>query len=186
MIALIKQRRAVYPSAYSDQPITKTEIETVLESANWAPTHKRTEPWRFVIMHSHEDRAKLGNHMAEYYKLQVSEEEFAEGKYQKPIKNCALSGCIIAIILHRDPQERLPEWEELCAVACAVQNIWLSCTALQIGGYWSTHGSINTAQKLLQLADNERCVGYFFMGHLGLPLPIGTRGDMAQKVKWGL
>lgn len=25
-------------------------IEAMLEAANWAPTHGRTEPWRFVVL----------------------------------------------------------------------------------------------------------------------------------------
>ena len=25
-------------------------LEQMLEAANWAPTHGRTEPWRFVVL----------------------------------------------------------------------------------------------------------------------------------------
>lgn len=25
-------------------------METMLEAANWAPTHGKTEPWRFVVL----------------------------------------------------------------------------------------------------------------------------------------
>lgn len=32
----------------------------------------------------------------------------------------------------------MPEWEELAAVASAVQNIALSCTAHGLGSYWSS------------------------------------------------
>jgi nitroreductase len=180
---IIETRRSVYPSAYNDQPITPTEIAQVLEAAHWAPTHKRTEPWRFVVLHKPESRALLGLHMAEHYEQNTTADAFSDMKYQKSIKNTAAAGCIIAIILHRDLQKRLPEWEEMCAVACAVQNMWLTCTALSIGAYWSTHGSIATANQILQLAENERCIGYFFMGHTDTMVVAGTRTDLKYKVR---
>jgi len=37
---LIQQRRTVSPNQYSKQPITEEELQKILESANWAPTHK--------------------------------------------------------------------------------------------------------------------------------------------------
>lgn len=38
---------------------------------------------------------------------------------------------MIAICMkrHAIPGKEMPEWEEVCAVACAVQNMWLSMTA---------------------------------------------------------
>src|SRR5690606_793791 len=62
-----KNRRAVFPAQYNGQAITKEEILTILESANWAPTHKRTEPWRFKVFHG-TSQVALGKFMAETYK----------------------------------------------------------------------------------------------------------------------
>lgn len=28
----------------------RSVVETMLEAANWAPTHGKTEPWRFVVL----------------------------------------------------------------------------------------------------------------------------------------
>ena len=28
----------------------RSVLEQMLEAANWAPTHGRTEPWRFVVL----------------------------------------------------------------------------------------------------------------------------------------
>lgn len=30
--------------------VSSEQIEALLEAANWAPTHGRTEPWRFVVL----------------------------------------------------------------------------------------------------------------------------------------
>lgn len=31
-------------------PACRSVVEGLLECANWAPTHGRTEPWRFVVL----------------------------------------------------------------------------------------------------------------------------------------
>ncbi|MDX1326244.1 MAG: nitroreductase family protein, partial [Arenibacter sp.] len=46
---VIKERRSVFPAQYNGTPIAKEDIEKVLEAANCAPTHRKTEPWRFKV-----------------------------------------------------------------------------------------------------------------------------------------
>ena len=41
---VIANRRAVYPAQYNIEEVTVEEIKTILQAANWAPTHRRTEP----------------------------------------------------------------------------------------------------------------------------------------------
>ena len=47
---VIAQRRMVTPGAMSDRPVPRDVLEQLLEAANWAPSHRRTEPWRFVVV----------------------------------------------------------------------------------------------------------------------------------------
>src|SRR5690554_7394440 len=116
---IIKNRRAVFPAQYNEESITKEEITAVLESANWAPTHRRTEPWRFKVFHGESQKA-LGEFMAETYKNTA--EKFSERTYVKMKENPVKAGCIIAICMQRDPKESVPEWEEIASTAMAVQN----------------------------------------------------------------
>lgn len=44
LLNIIKTRRSVMPAQYSNAEISETELGLILEAANWAPTHKRTEP----------------------------------------------------------------------------------------------------------------------------------------------
>ena len=46
---IIKNRRSVFPKSYTDEKIDKRIIMEMLENANWAPTHKLTQPWRFCV-----------------------------------------------------------------------------------------------------------------------------------------
>jgi nitroreductase len=59
---------------------------------------------------------------------------------------------------------KVPEWEEIAATAMAVQNMYLTCTAHSVGCYWGTPGFMFQMKDFLQLEENERCYGFFFMG----------------------
>ncbi|MEM8907496.1 MAG: nitroreductase [Bacteroidota bacterium] len=180
---LIRKRRAIFPKTYTDQTIPEAIIQQILENANWAPTHRLTEPWRFRVFRG-SALSRLGHFMAELYKTHTPEAQFSEMKYEKTRKKMERSACVIAICMQRDPEERVPEWEELAAVACAVQNMWLSCTALDIGCYWSTPKLMDHAGDFLQLAPGERSLGLFYMGYHRLPEIPGKRSPIAEKVKW--
>lgn len=36
--------------AGDNSSITREKLELILEAARWAPTHKLTEPWHFVVI----------------------------------------------------------------------------------------------------------------------------------------
>ena len=46
---IIAQRRTVKPERYTGETIADEVIWKILQSANWAPTHGFTEPWRFSV-----------------------------------------------------------------------------------------------------------------------------------------
>ena len=180
---LIRQRRAVYPVQYSDRPVDLAIIEQVLENANWAPNHKRTEPWRFKVFRG-DARIRLADYLADWYRDHTTDADFSEKKHRKTYSKPLQSDTVIAICMQRDPQERLPFWEEVAAVACAVQNMWLTCTAYGIGCYWSSPKSILQAQDFLDLAAGEHCLGLFYMGWPQGDWPVGRRDDWRDKVVW--
>lgn len=182
---LIRRRRSIFPKSYlQDAPIDRAVIEQLLENARWAPTHRLTEPWRFQVFHSEESREVLGDYMSDYYTKTTAPELFSEEKKQKAGENPRRSGAILAIIMRRDPEARIPEFEEIAAVAMAVQNMWLSCTALGLGCYWSTPGAALKGDDFLELQPGEKCLGFFYMGHHEMPEVDGKRTGMSDKVVW--
>lgn len=180
---LIASRRSIFPNTYTDQPIPDKIIRQILENANWAPTHRKTEPWRFKVLRG-ESRARLAKFMANWYKENTPEEKFSGKKFEKLKKKPLLAPVIIAICLRRDPEERVPEWEEIAAVAMAVQNMWLTCTANDIGCYWSSPAAALEARDVLNLGEGERCLGLFYMGYHTMPAVAGQRGDIADKTEY--
>ncbi len=180
---LIRQRRSVFPGTYTDQPIAVEVIKDILENANWAPTHRKTEPWRFKIFRG-EALNGLSEYLGKWYQEHTPEEQFSTVKLKKTIEKPLKSACVIAICMQRDPHESLPEWEEVAAVACAVQNMWLTCTAYGIGSYWSSPRSIIEAEEWLGLQPGERCLGLFYMGYHDLSEMPATRGPIEDKIEW--
>ncbi|MFK5974084.1 MAG: nitroreductase [Flavobacteriaceae bacterium] len=178
---LIKNRRSVFPAQYIDKPIAKSDIEKILEAANWAPNHKKTEPWRFKVLQG-ESQAKLGLFLSlKYMEHDPKPKEF---KIQKLIENPKRAGAIIAICMQRDPNESLPEWEEIAATAMAVQNMWLCCTEMGIGCYWSSPGLVQYMDDFFAMEEGERCLGFFYMGYYDGEIPEPERRSIGDKVIW--
>ncbi len=178
---LIPKRRAVFPPQFNDRPIAKTDLEKVLEAANWAPTHRRTEPWRFKVLQG-DSKTRLGEFLSTKY--QETDPRPKQIKIKKLQENPQRSATVIAICMQRDPQERLPEWEEVAATAMAVQNMWLCCTAMGIGSYWSSPGLIRYMDEFFALNEGERCLGFFYMGYYDEEPPLVERGAVSEKVRW--
>lgn len=183
---LVRQRRSVYPKDYSGAAVPKIVIEQMLENANWAPNHKLTEPWRFTVF-TGAGLNKLATFQSNCYK-EVTEANgtFQQDRYLSLQTKPMESSHIIAIGMKRDEGKRLPEWEELGAVFCAVQNMYLTATAYGVGCYLSTGGITNfeEAKPFFGLTAQDKLCGFI---HLGMPkgaVPDGRRKPVADKVSW--
>lgn len=178
---LIKNRRSIFPVQYNDKAIRKSDIEEILEAANWAPSHKKTEPWRFKVLLG-ESKEKMGVFLAnKYQEVDAKPKATVIKKLQDNPNN---SNAVIAICMQRDPKESVPEWEEVAAVAMAVQNMWLCCAEKGIGSYWSSPGLIKFMDEFFDLAEGEKCLGFFYMGYFDGELPEGIRTPIEDKVTW--
>lgn len=180
---LLRERRSVFPATYTTEPVDRQIIEEMLENANWAPNHRKTEPWRFRVIRGNA-RRQLAEQLSSIYRATTNEETFSEKKFNKLFTNPVKADTIIAICMQRDPAESLPEWEELAAVAMAVQNMWLTATAYDLGSYWSSPGLIKHLDDFLKLEEGERCYGLFYVAHHNCPEIKRERGSIAEKTLW--
>jgi nitroreductase len=182
---LIHARRSIFPKSYiPGKEIERETIELLLENANWAPTHKMTEPWRFQVFHSEESRRRLSAYLSEFYRLNTPADLFSEEKMQKSAENPLRAGAVIAICMKSDPVAKLPEFEEIAAVAMAVQNMWLTCAALDLGCYWSSPKAALESGAFLELSEGERCLGFFYLGWHEMPEIPRKRKPVADKTIW--
>ncbi len=180
---IIQERKSVYPIQYIDKEIPGEIIHQILENADRAPTHKLTEPWRFKVV-SGVKKDELAEFMANKYKQITASDNFKEDKYLKIQSNITRANKIILICFQRDPKMQLPEWEEIAAIAMAVQNMYLTCTAYNIGCYWSTPNLIDYMNEFVPLSEGEKCIGLFYMGYFQASLPISRRAPINEKIDW--
>ncbi len=182
---LIRDRRSIYPAQYSSEEVDDSIIHEMLENANWAPTHKLTEPWRFIVFKG-DGLQKLAKFQSELYR-DVSQKKgtFKEATFEKLGKNPLMASHIIAIGMKRN--EALPEEEEVAAVAMAVQNMYLTATAHGIGCYWGSGGVTyyEEAKEFFGLGAEDKLLGFMYIGNLKTDFwPEGRRKPVEEKVTW--
>jgi len=182
---VIEHRRALYTNMFSGEPVADEIIKKMLNNANWAPTHKHTEPWRFVVFKG-EGLKKLADFQATIYKLKNAD-NFDEKKFEKLKSKPLECSHVVAIGMHRDEKKSIPEVEEVCATACAVQNAWITASAHGIGCYWSTGGITfyEEAKPFFGLDMEDKLLGFLY---IGMPKsdkwPKGKRKPIEDKVTW--
>ncbi|ROI00595.1 nitroreductase family protein [Chryseobacterium daecheongense] len=160
---IIEQRRSIFPKDYSENEIPQEVIDEILHSASLAPNHKRTKPWRFKIFKG-EEKVALASEMQAIYKATQPEQLFLEKKYQDIGFKINKADVVVSIVVNFSGM--VPEWEEIAAVSMAVQNMYLTCTANGIGCYWSSPKLVDHLKDSLQIEENQKCLGLFYMGEI--------------------
>ena len=181
---LIRTRRSTFvPQFVPGKTIPDDLIWQLLENANWAPSHKQTEPWRFTVF-TGAGLQKLAEFQADLYQ-KTAGPSFKAIKHKNLLNNPLQCSHVVAIAMKR-VEPRLPEVEEIEAVACAVQNLHLSAHAYGLGGYWSTGGITYTdaAKEFFGLGPDDRLLGFFQLGYIEVPSAAGKRGPVQEKTRW--
>jgi len=175
--SIIQSRKSIYPNEFNGEQIEENVIVQLLENANYAPSHKMTQPWRFKIFCGDSSKKKLLKEIVKNSEVSVNKKNKLENNFNK-------SSHIICICLKKN-NDLLPEWEEIAATAMAVQNIWISCVDSNIGGYWSTPKYISTLRKFLALDEDEICLGFFYLGiYSSKNLRQIKRDNISEKIQW--
>tara|TARA_B100000900_G_scaffold93664_1_gene76904 strand:+ start:5422 stop:5979 length:558 start_codon:yes stop_codon:yes gene_type:complete len=177
---IVRERRSVFPIQFNGEIINNSIIKEIVFNANTAPTHKITQPWLFKIFSS-QSKKKLAN---EILRLKFGN-EISKNEKEKLIKKFNLTSHIICICLDRSDEDLIPEWEEIAAVSMSVQNMWLTCTANNLGCYWSSPKIISKLGTFLNLRENQKCLGLFYIGKYNeLAKRSLNKKDVNEKVEW--
>jgi nitroreductase len=178
-------RRSVYTNMFTGEMIDDEIINEMLEVANFAPTHKFTQPWRFHIFKGNGIK-KLSHHLSNTYK-EIAEKKgnFDLEKWERISSKMDSCSHVISIGLKRN--NVIPEYEEISAVAAAVQNMWILASAHKIGCYWSSLGGemYDDVKSYFDLDENDKLMGFLFIGKYKLEKwPITRRDNIKDKIKW--
>ncbi|MCR6721835.1 MAG: nitroreductase [Chitinophagaceae bacterium] len=182
---LIRTRRSTFPDQFvAGKPVDDGIVREILTNATWAPNHGKAEPWHFTVFKG-EGLQQFANFQSELYK-QLAGANFKEITYQKLQNQPLKASHIIALGMKRTPNPNIPEMEDIAAVACAVQNMYLSVTAYGLGGYWTTGGITfkPEAKSFFNLGDDDKLLGFFYIGHVAIPSTGAKRAALEEKVTW--
>lgn len=185
LLKTIRSRRTVGPRLYTDEIVSEEIIKDILEAANWAPNHGRTEPWRLKVFTG--EGLKKYNELVEQAWDEAPEEYQRPGKLEKWTTNSLKASHIISLGMKRCETKVIPAVEEICAVSCAAQNMMLVATQHGVGSYWSSGvAHFPSAAKAFGLDGEEDCMlGFIHLGHFEGDFDEGCRkSPIEDKVEW--
>jgi len=182
---VIKNRRTIFPEQFSGRKVHKEIIELLLDNARWAPTHKMTQPWKFSVF-TGAGLEKLSAFQGETYERITPAEKFNEAKLFKLKERPLKASAIIALCVNRTLDKSIPEVEEVAAVACAVQNMYLTATAYGLAAYWGSGGLTYTDEmkSFLGLKPEDSCLGFMYLGYPAIDWPKGQRRPIEYFTDW--
>jgi coenzyme F420-0:L-glutamate ligase/coenzyme F420-1:gamma-L-glutamate ligase len=146
LMGVIKGRRSV--RSFRPDPLTREQIEAVLEAARWAPSPHGRQPWRFVVVTSAEGKARLSAAMGEEWRRQLAldgqDATVIEARFRKSHSRITGAPAVIVPCLYLEDLDVYPDPERQAAettmavqsLGCAVQNMLLAAYAQGFDGGW--------------------------------------------------
>lgn len=183
---IISFRRTRKPDKMNGQKISREWIEKILQLADKAPTHGRTEPWRFFVLEG-EHFTKFCKHHAQMYWDNTPVEKRKEYKFEKLSRISERASHLIIVMMHRSSDSKIPMLEEYAATAASIQNLLLGAETLGMAAIWSTGGMAYSDQMktYLKLNSEDRVVGFIYLGFTDEKGEIATRKiSLSEKIKW--
>ena len=182
---VIKDRRTIYPEVYSDKIVEKEIIQEIISNAIWAPSHGKTQPWRFKV-YTGEGRLKLLENVRKLYTALTPPEEFNQQKLSRMEARIEKTSALILLVMNRTENTKIPKIEEIEAVACAGQNMLLTAAAYGIGGFWSSPQYLYTPQAnaAFGLKEDDFIQGLFYFGYPSGEWPNSICKPLEDVIDW--
>lgn len=182
VLKAIRERRSIGKVGPVRPP--RETIEQILEAATWAPTHHKTQPWRFYVL-AGRAREALGNVMAECKAAHVTGSK-AESKLEKARRKPLRAPVIIAVAVKPSQDEDVVEIEEIAATAAAVQNMLLAAHAMGLGAMWRTGDPCYDpkVQAFFGLQKPASLLGFVYLGYPAMSQPQTKRIPAEKLTVW--
>lgn len=182
---IIRHRRSITPEQFAPRKVHRDQLEVILNNALWAPTHGMTQPWRFKVFMD-VGLKRLQAVVPELYRKTTPAEKFNQAKLDRMVLRLEKTSVVIAVCMERDATGKIAEIEEVAAVACAAQNMMLTCTAYGLGAFWSTPKFLAHPEllSLMNLNEADKCLGLFYVGYPAGEWPASHRKPLEYVTEW--
>ncbi|WP_059105404.1 nitroreductase family protein [Shouchella shacheensis] len=158
--ALITGRRSI--KKFQSKSVAIQEMIDILEVAKWAPNHKLTEPWRFLLF-SGEGKEQFIN---AYLQSQGAKEGEIPPKAEKKAAYFRQIPLHLVVVMPEDPRQKT--WDEDYGAASAmIQNIQLAAWARGIGMIWRTNDWIYSPvfREAIGVKAGEKIIATLMIGY---------------------
>jgi nitroreductase len=182
VLEAIRARRSI--KRFTPEPVTRDQIEALLDAATLAPNHRLTQPWRFYV---------LGPAARHAYGLALGERKAR--KQPDPASGQALRDtvarehadipCMLAVAVVEAADPEIAK-EDFAAAMMAVQTLSLAALELGLGTHIKTGGVMDdaAARAAAGVAENERIVAIVNIGHPAEAPPAKKRLPASSFTTW--
>ena len=153
---------------FARRPVSREQLERLLEAARWAPSAGNLQPWVFVVVTSAEVKAALA--AAAYGQRFVAEAAAVIGVAAAPPEDSPYG-------------RRGRELYCLQDTAAAVQNVLLAAHAMGLGTCWVGAFDDDAVARTLDLKKGERPVALIAVGYAAGE-GRSSRRPLSAVVRW--
>ncbi len=182
LLDALRNRRSI--KKFTSRPMTRADIEPLLDAAVLAPNHRMTEPWGFLVL-GEGARRSYGQVLGGRRAQRVEDPEAAAAVREKSIREMVSVPAIVAVTTRLDENPEIRE-EDYAATFMAIQNFVLAATARGFGTHIKT-GAVMADPALraaLGVEEGQRIVALIFLGEPEeVPAPK-NRTPAAEKTVW--
>ena len=138
-------------------------LDRILRAGVRGPDHGRIAPWRFVVLEG-PTRDVLGDAMVEALKRKVP--DCSEANLNAERAKAARAPMVLVVAAKVDRAHKVPEIEQVMAVAAGVENMLLAANALGYGAMWKTGAAAYdpTVKTALGLDASDHIVSFLYLG----------------------
>src|SRR5687767_4002458 len=182
VFAAIAQRRSI--KKFQDRPVTREEIEFLLDAAVLAPNHHLTQPWRFYVL-GPESRRRYGLALGDRKARKLPDPDAANAVREKTAAEYVAFPALIAVAMVQNETPETRE-EDYAAVMQAVANITLAAVDRGLGTHMRTGAVMDdpAARAAVGVREGERIVTMVSVGvPAEMPAPK-ARQSAASVTTW--
>jgi nitroreductase len=178
----IHERRSV--RRFTDRPVSRDEIETLLGAATLAPNHRLTQPWRFYVL-GPESRYAYGLALGDRKARKVEDPEAARTLRETVATEHRSLPLMLAVCVVNNENPEIRE-EDYAAAMMAIQNISLAAVALGLGTHLKTGAIMSdpAARAAVGVPDDQRIVAIMNVGAPAELAPAKKREPATQFTTW--
>jgi len=169
---------------FTDRPIRRDEIESLLELAVQAPNHRMTEPWRFRVAGDEAKRA-LSRVLGRRKSSKVTDPEAARLVREKVERTTMALPALIAVAVQQSENPEIRE-EDYAAAWMAIQNLALAAVERGLGTHIKTGAVMDDPElrEAWRIPADQRVVAMIEMGEPAGEARNTEREPAAARTTW--